>query len=107
MLTSFSTARATCTCGGRGGGDCFWPQPAHKSEPKRLNRRALPIRNTIRDPCMPFFSFTGIILEALELVLRAPKAKTCLNCVRHPQLHRFSKRLCLMTTTYDVLRIRA
>src|ERR1700688_2595741 len=62
MLTSFSTTRATSTCGVRGGGDCFWPQPAHKSEPKRLNRRALPIRNTVRDPFMPLFSSTWIFL---------------------------------------------
>src|ERR1700722_243899 len=106
MLTSFWTARATCTCGGRGGGDCFWPQPAHKSEPKRLNRRTLPIRNTIRDPFMPFFSLAWIFLEALGLMPITPKPKTCLHCVRHLQMLRFT-RLRLMAGIYDVLRICA
>src|ERR1700722_2316263 len=79
MLTSFWTTRATCTCGGRGGGDFFWAQPAHKSAPKRLNRRALPICNRVRESFMPFFSLSGNVLRCARInCSERRKAQTCL-----------------------------
>src|SRR6266478_8219202 len=68
MLTSLSTTRLISTRGGSGGDDFFWAHPAHRSEPKRLNRRALCNRNKTFDPFTPFLSLPGSHSDALELI---------------------------------------